>query len=200
MKWNPELVSAPSLTGCDGRNFREKGFGVFSTWMKTLRAQRGAVLRSRVVAARMVSRSCGSPAYDCLPPPRCGLASGAMDALRRVARAVKLQRPALTARVPGQTAGPELVSATAAVLGSPLRALLGWRELWRSYSLARFRLALWLVSLPTASPPSYFFAKASPPEPWRVVANANEASKKCRRCFVSQRDQRHIGKNRIQEP
>ena len=36
VKWNPELVSAPSLTGWLGRNLREKGLGVFSTWMKTL--------------------------------------------------------------------------------------------------------------------------------------------------------------------
>jgi hypothetical protein len=53
VKWKPELVSAPNFTGWLGRNLRLKGFGVFSTWMKTERAQRGA-RRRRVAAARMV--------------------------------------------------------------------------------------------------------------------------------------------------
>ena len=75
VKWNPELVSAPNLTGCEGRNFNEKGFGVFSTWMKTERAQRGAARRRRVVAARIVIflRRCNCSAVGAarVPEPNC---------------------------------------------------------------------------------------------------------------------------------
>mmetsp|Transcript_27707 Transcript_27707/g.85671 ORF Transcript_27707/g.85671 Transcript_27707/m.85671 type:complete len:224 (+) Transcript_27707:462-1133(+) len=40
VKWKPLVVSAPSFTGWLGRNLSENGFGVFSTWMKTLLAAR----------------------------------------------------------------------------------------------------------------------------------------------------------------
>ena len=98
VKWKPELVSAPSLTGCDGRNFKEKGLGVFSTCMKTDLAQRGVALLSKVVAARMVL-------------------------LCAFARAVKLQRLGGTARVPGQTAGTGAVGGLRWCWEIPLRVL-----------------------------------------------------------------------------
>ena len=59
--------------------------GVFSTWMKTERAQRGAARRSKVVAARMVL-------------------------LCAFARAVKLQRCGGTARVPAKLLVPEVLA------------------------------------------------------------------------------------------
>ena len=85
VKWKPLDVSAPNFTGCDGRNLRENGFGVFSTCMKTERAQRGVALLSKVVAARMVL-------------------------LCAFARAVKLQRCVGTARVPAKLLVPEVLA------------------------------------------------------------------------------------------
>ena len=96
VKWKPELVSAPSLTGWLGRNLREKGLGVFSTCMKTDLAQRGAVLRRRVVAARMVllcafaravklqrCGSCTCPGAKLLRPEPCGGCGGAGESFEK---------------------------------------------------------------------------------------------------------------------